>query len=496
MNSSFRKKLAVIVIMLLAGAAGFAMYYRSGNAEAQAGGGAGGRGRGGGGFGGFGGGGLRLPMTVEVAPVSHADLSEQITIVGNLIGEATVDAAPKINGRLQSVAVKLGDRVTRGQQLARIEDSEITEQVKQSEAALEVAKATVRQREADLRFSNTNLERTQNLAERQLVSRQMLDDAESRQQAAVAQLDLARAQLAQSQARVDELKINLSDTIITSPVTGFVGKRSLDPGAWVTPNTALISVVDISTVRLVANVVERDLRRVTQGMAAGVGVDAYPGERFVGRVARVAPVLDPATRTAQIEVEIPNPQGRLKPGMYAKVEFTVEQHDNALVVPSNAVVDYNGQRGVFIPDEDNIAKFQAITTGLEQPDLIEVAGGLKEGNRVVTTGAAALRNGDQILLSGSGQAPGGRGGRQGGRVGSGGNAATGSNSGTDRRNPAPSGGNAGGRRGGGEATLGGSGNENIGGGRRGGNGTPGDQDGASEPGSQRGRGRGNRPEGQ
>lgn len=486
MNSSFRKKLAVIVVILLAGAAGYAMYYRSGNAEAQAGGAAsGGRGRGSGGFGGFGGGGLRLPMTVEVAPVSHADLSEQITVVGNLIGEATVDAAPKINGRLQSVAVKLGDRVTRGQQLARIEDSEITEQVKQSEAALEVAKATVRQREADLRFSNTNLERTQNLAERQLVSRQMLDDAESRQQAAAAQLDLARAQLAQSQARVDELKINLSETIITSPVTGFVGKRSLDPGAWVTPNTALISVVDISTVRLVANVVERDLRRVTQGMAAGVGVDAYPGERFVGRVARVAPVLDPATRTAQIEVEIPNPQGRLKPGMYAKVEFTVEQHDNALVVPSNAVVDYNGQRGVFIPDEENIARFQAIKTGIEQPDLVEVAGGLKEGDRVVTTGAAALRDGDQILLSG--QAPGGRnagrGGGQGGRFGGGGNA------GTD-------GGNAGGRRGGEEATLGGGGNQNGGGGRRGGTGTPGDQDGASEPGSQPGRGRGNRPEGQ
>jgi RND family efflux transporter MFP subunit len=468
------------------------MYYRSGNAEAQAGGGAaGGRGRSGGGFGGFGGG-LRLPMTVEVAPVSHADLSEQITVVGNLIGEATVDAAPKINGRLQSVSVKLGDRVNRGQQLARIEDSEITEQVKQSEAALEVAKATVRQREADLRFSNTNLERTQNLSDRQLVSRQMLDDAESRQQAAAAQLDLARAQLAQSQARVDELKINLSETIITSPVTGFVGKRSLDAGAWVTPSTAFISVVDISTVRLVANVVERDLRRVTQGMAAGVGVDAYPGERFVGRVARVAPVLDPATRTAQIEVEIPNPQGRLKPGMYAKVEFTLERHDNVLVVPSNAVVEYNGQRGVFIPAEESTARFQAIKTGIEQPEFVEVAGGLKAGDRVVTTGAAALRDGDQILLPG--QAPGGRGGRQEGRPGSGGNAATGSNAGADRGNPATGGGNAGGRRGGGEATPGGDGNQNFGGGRRGG--TPGDQDGASEPGSQGRRGRGSRPEGQ
>lgn len=428
------KKALVVLALVLAAAGAYAMYTRSGNAEAQAGAGSGGRGQGGGGGGGFGGGGFggfgggpRLPMTVELAAVSRADLSERITVVGNLIGEATVDATPKINGRLQSVAVKLGDRVTLGQQLARIEDSEISEQVKQAEAALEVAKATVRQRDADLGFATTNLERTRNLSDRQLVSRQALDDAEARQQAAAAQLDLARAQLAQSLARVEELRINLANTIIGSPVTGYVGKRTLDPGAWVTPNTSFISVVDISTVRLVANVIEKDLRRVLAGMAADVEVDAYPGEQFVGRVARVAPVLDPATRTAQIEVEITNPRSRLKPGMYAKVHFTVERHDKALVVPANALVDYNGQRGVFIPEQNNVAKFLVVKTGIEQQSFIEVAAGLNEGTRVVTTGAAALRDGDQILLAGqaAGSGADGRGGRQGGRFGEAGNAAAG-----------------------------------------------------------------------
>lgn len=426
------KKVLVVVALVLIAAGGYAMYTRTGNAEAQAGVGGEGRSRGvggGGGFGGFGGfsAGPRLPMTVELAAVSRADLSERITVVGNLIGEATVDATPKINGRLESVAVKLGDRVTRGQQLARIEDSEISEQVKQAEAALEVARATVRQRDADLRFAATNLDRTRNLSERQLVSRQALDDAESRQQAAVAQLDLARAQLAQSQARVEELRINLANTIIGSPVTGYVGKRTLDPGAWVTPNTSFISVVDISTVRLVANVIEKDLRRVLAGMAADVEVDAYPGEQFVGRVARVAPVLDPATRTAQIEVEVTNPRSRLKPGMYAKVHFTVERHDKALIVPANALVDYNGQRGVFIPEHNNVAKFLVVKTGIEQESFIEVVAGLNEGTRVVTTGAAALRDGDQILLAGQAAGSGaeGRGGRQGGRAGEASNAAAG-----------------------------------------------------------------------
>ncbi len=239
-------------------------------------------------------------------------MAEQMTVVGNLVGAATVQAAPKINGRLLSVTVRMGDRVTRGQTMARLEDSEIQEQVRQAEASFKVAEATVRQREADLRFSETNLDRSRSLFERQLLSKQTLDDAESRQQASAAQLDLARAQLAQSQARVEELRINLTNTVVTSPVTGFVGSRTLDPGAWVTPNTAFISVVDISTVRLIANVVEKDLRRISAGLVAEVGVDAYPGEQFMGKVARVAPVLDPATRTAQIEVEIANPQGRLE----------------------------------------------------------------------------------------------------------------------------------------------------------------------------------------
>jgi RND family efflux transporter MFP subunit len=406
------KKFVIAAAVVVLAGVGY-WYSRSGDAEGQTEAGAGaGRGRagrsggfGGGGFGGggFGGGnfaGPRLPMTVELGAVTRADMAEQITVVGNLVGAATVQAAPKINGRLASVTVRMGDRVTRGQTMARLEDSEIREQVRQTEASFNVAEATVRQREADLRFAQTNLDRSRSLFERQLLSKQTLDDAESRQQASAAQLDLARAQLAQSQARVEELKINLTDTVITSPVTGFVGSRTLDPGAWVTPNTAFISVVDISTVRLIANVVEKDLRRIEAGLAAEVGVDAYPGEQFMGKVARVAPVLDPATRTAQIEVEIANPQGRLKPGMYANVRFTVDRRPKTLVVPTNSVVEWEGKRGVFVPGDGDTATFHPITLGLQDQKQTEVASGLSEGDRIITTGAGSLREGDRIVLAG------------------------------------------------------------------------------------------------
>lgn len=422
-----KRSTTVIALIATLALGGGAYYYwgsstsetaeSSGTAGAggRGGGGFGGGGFGGGGFGGFGGGrgGPRPPMTVELAKVTRADLSQHITVVGNLIGAATVAAVPKISGRLENISVRMGDQVRLGQRLAKIEDRELLEQVKQAEAAFAVSAATIRQREADLRFAQTNLERSQNLFERQLIPRQTLDDGEARYQAAVAQLDLARAQYQQTQARLDELKINLENTVIVSPVDGFVGSRTLDQGAWVTPNSVFLSLVDIRVVRIVSNVVERDLRRIAVGQGANVEVDAYPGESFEGRVSHIAPVLDPLTRTAQVEIEIENRQYRLKPGMYARVNFTVDERKNVLVIPTTALVEGAGGRGVFLADENNQAMFQPITVGLVEQQLTEVADGLREGQPIITTGAAALRQGDPIVISEPGRGGAGRGERAG-----------------------------------------------------------------------------------
>jgi RND family efflux transporter MFP subunit len=415
-----------IIALLLAVVGGAAIYYFAGdraasaaaqNREDRAQRGGGGGGFGGGGFGGGGGGrfggGPRPPMTVELTPVIRKDMVDTVMVVGNLIGAATVDAVPRGQGRLDAVYVKLGDPVRRGQPIAKIEDREIVEQINQAEATLNVAEATIRQRQADLKLAQNNLERSRSLYERDLLPRQTFDDTDARYQAAQAQLDLAVAQMAQTKARLDELKINLANTIITSPVDGFIGKRTLDPGASVGVNTSFISVVDIRTVRLVINVVEKDLRRITQGTAGDVEVDAYPGEHFNGRVARLAPILDPSTRTAQVEIEIPNPGYRLKPGMYARVRFTVEKHDNALVVPTAAVVDLQGKLGVWVPDGETPV-FTPVTIGIEQQEFTEVTSGLKEGQQIIAAGAAALRPGDRIALVGQRGGGAARGGRRGG----------------------------------------------------------------------------------
>jgi RND family efflux transporter MFP subunit len=377
-----------------------------------------GQGGGGGGFpGGPGGGGPRVPMTVEVAAIKKGDVAAHLTVVGNLIGLQTVDVAPRTNGRLLTMSVQMGDPVRRGQVIGKIEDREIVEQVSQAEASQQVSKATIRQREADLNVAKVNFDRSKNLFERQLLAKQALDDAESRFLAAEAQIDLSKAQLAQAEARLSELKINLQNTTVTSPVDGFVGKRNVDAGAMVSQNTPLVSVVDISKLKMVVNVVEKDIRLVSVGDSGDVDVDAYPSEKFHGRIARVAPVLDPATRTATMEIEIANNDKRLKPGMYARVSLIVEERKNTLVAPKSAVVDFENKRGVWMPNKDNRAAFVPVKLGIEDLDKVEITGGLNEGDKIVTTGATAVRNNDVLIIAGAGGAGRGAGGQGGGQNG-------------------------------------------------------------------------------
>jgi RND family efflux transporter MFP subunit len=406
-----RKGVLVAIVAVLA-LGGMVVYNRTGG-SAGASNGAGGRSGGPGGRGGT----TRPPMPVEFATVKRAAVSEQIVVVGNLIGEATVEVVPRVNGRLQAVNVKLGDPVSKGQIIARVEDREIQEQVRQAEASYQVSQASIRQREADLKLAKTNLDRSRSLFERQLLPQQTFDDTEARYQAALAQVDLAKAQFEQAKARLDELKITLSNTIIMSPVDGFVGKRMLDPGAFASTNVPVVSVVDISRVRMVANLVERDVRRVPTGTGANVEVDAFPGEKFKGRVSRIAPVFDPATRTAEIEIEVPNAGFRLKPGMYARVQLTVDQKPDALTVPRSALVAVDGKNGVFVAEKPAdvqpaargsessgmTARFLPVETGIRDGESIEITAGLRDGAQVITTGAGGLKDGDRIVPANSQQ---------------------------------------------------------------------------------------------
>jgi RND family efflux transporter MFP subunit len=412
-----------LFIAIILGLAGLSVWYyrfggqRAGTASASPaapGPGAPGGGAPGGGMTGRG----RTPMTVDTARAARHEVVDSITVVGNLIAEQTVDVVPRVAGRIENVHVKLGDRVTRGQVLAKIEDRELREQIRQAEAGLEVNRSTVTARENDLKVQENIFERFKQLAANGLTPKQQLEDAELRYNSAQSQVQVAKSQQQSTQARLDELKITLGNTTVISPLEGFVSKRNLDPGGFAGANTVIMTVVDIGTVRLVANLVEKGFNKITAGVSADVEVDTFPGEQFKGQVSRVAPVFDPATRTAAMEIEVPNPGFRLKPGSYARVRLTVERRADALTVPRNAVVDTEGKRGVFLVDAQT-ARFREVQTGLSDTERVEITSGLNDGDRVVTVGALALRDGDRVVLAdtagkGNADGRGGRGGKGGG----------------------------------------------------------------------------------
>ena len=319
-------------------------------------GGGGGGGFGGGGFGGpgGGGGGPRVPMTVELGTAKRGDVAAHLTVVGNLIGLQTVDVAPRTGGRLaerqraarRSRAPRPGARQGRGSRNRRAgpPGRSVAGSV---EGHHPPARSRPQGREAQLRSLEESVRSGSCSPSRRSTTPSRATWRRSRSSIC------RRRSCSQNDARLAGAAASTCRTpSVTSPVDGFVGKRNVDPGAMVNTNTAIASVVDISRLRLVVNVVEKDLRMVSAGDAAIVEVDAYPGEKFNGQIARVAPVLDPATRTAPMEVEIPNADYKLKPGMYARINLTVEERKNVLVVPKNAVVDFENKRGVWVPNEE------------------------------------------------------------------------------------------------------------------------------------------------
>jgi RND family efflux transporter MFP subunit len=334
---------------------------------------------------------------VEVAAPERATLTERVSLVGSLRAKQRVDITPKVGGRLVEVLVDRGDRVRAGQIVARMEDDEIRQQVRRAEASTEVARASLAQREAELENREAELERYRNLGRDGVVSSQQIETAETSVAVTRAQMSLAMAQVGQAEAELEELRIRLSQTAVPSPLTGVVGTRHVDPGALVSPSTPILLVLDVSTMLTVVNVPEREINKIAVGNTARVQVDALPEEEFVGRVARISPILDSQTRTAPVELELENSGEHLRVEMFARVDLNLKTEREALLVPRDALVYRNERQGVFVVDTDT-AQFRPVETGLTEGDQVEVKAGITERETVVTKGANLLQNGDTVQV--------------------------------------------------------------------------------------------------
>lgn len=338
----------------------------------------------------------RPAVTVQAVTVESHTFNESVDLMGELRPQARVDILPRTSGRLRSVLVEKGDRVARGRLLAEIDDEELQQQAVRGEATLRVAEATLRQQETNLQHLMAQQARLEQLYDAQLISLQDVEDVRTRVEAARAQKELAEAQISQVRAEMAETKIQLEQTRLYSPLSGFVGERFLDPGAMVSASTPILTVIDLSQLKTVAGAPENQLRHLRPGLKGRVMVDAYPDERFDGIISRISPLLDPATRSAEVEIIIPNPGFLLKAGMFARVQILVRSTDS-LAVPRESLVTRGERSGVFLV-EDGTVRFADIRTGLAQNGRLQVLAGLNAGDTVVRAGAQFLNEGDTVRV--------------------------------------------------------------------------------------------------
>ncbi|MDZ7339488.1 MAG: efflux RND transporter periplasmic adaptor subunit [candidate division KSB1 bacterium] len=345
--------------------------------------------------------GQRPPVAVEIDSVRYGPISELRQFVGTVQPLYRYLVAPKVAGRVVEIRKRIGDPVRANEVVARIDDAEYQQALREAEASLKIAQASLTEAQSQFALARQELERVQQLKEKGIASPAELDAATTNYEAQQSRLKLAQAQVEQREAALRSAQIRLNYTVLTAPAPGFTGERFVDEGALLAANAPVISVVGIEKVIVRTTVSERDYGRLEPGQPASVMVDAYPERRFSGTLARIAPLLREESRMAEVEVEVANDSLILKPGMFARVTVVLASSDQAQLVPSRAVVTRDGQKAVFVVDSTgSTVHLVPITTGIVTPELTQVLSPRLNGP-VVTLGQHLLADGNPVLLPGA-----------------------------------------------------------------------------------------------
>jgi membrane fusion protein (multidrug efflux system) len=311
------------------------------------------------------------PLVATVNP-TRENLVRTLTYNGDVLPFQQAYIYAKVTGTLERVFVDMGDFVRQGRLLATIDSTELVQQVLQTSATYENALI--------------NYNRTNDLAAQNLLAKQDLDNAQ--------------AAMTVAKANYDNAVTKLSYARITAPFSGIITKRNLDPGAVVTSNNStLFTLMDLEHVKVITSIPEKDVPTLERVKSAQVTVDALPGKAFRGEVSRLSQAIDLNTRTMPVEIDIENASHQLKPGMFATVTLSAEEHKNALVLPIQAILTDDQGQFVFVAEGGKVKK-DYVKPGWEISNRLEIVGGLTGGEDVVVSGQQQLREGVAVRVVG------------------------------------------------------------------------------------------------
>lgn len=348
------------------------------------------------------------PIAVSTVPVQHISIQRTVDLAGTLVSPDQARVSAEAAGVVQTVSVRLGDDVARGQELARLAPREL-------ELALERAQSALRQTEAQLGMSGEDSQplpddqiaairtaaatledaRTQNQRAEQLSARGLLAGAEveatrtklkvaeAGYESAVETVRSLKASLQDRRAAYQLAQKKLNDAVIRAPIAGAVSDRLVQPGEFIKEDTPVITLVQMDPLKVSTAAQEKYAGVIKPGMPIQFSVESYPNDTFRGRIVSVSPAVDQSTRTFAVEAELPNPDHRLKPGFFAKGVILTRVDSNVTAAPDDAVSTLAGVSTVFVV-ENGVVRPQNVTTGVHQDNLIEIVGGLR-GNETLAT---------------------------------------------------------------------------------------------------------------
>ena len=333
----------------------------------------------GGGPGGAGGGFQMPPTPVEAALAESGSVRDEFTAVGTLEAGELITVTSEISGIVRGLPFTEGGPISKGQLLARIDDSELV-------ARLDRAEALKKQ-------GQLNFERAKSLNERGAIAQQQLDDAQASLNVVDADLALVQAQLAK--------------TRVSAPFSGLVGTQRISIGAFVRPGDAITELAQISELKATFPAPERFMGQLSPGAIVAVTAPAFPGVALSGRIDVIEPVLDPSTRNVRIVARVANPDHLFRPGMSANIRVVLSERPEALTIPSQSVFVEGDQAFVYLINADSTVMQVPVSLGTRTAGAVEIVTGLSPGARVVSTGHQKLYPGAKVvpMMSGAPAAP-------------------------------------------------------------------------------------------
>ncbi|HYD17594.1 MAG TPA: efflux RND transporter periplasmic adaptor subunit [Patescibacteria group bacterium] len=307
------------------------------------------------------------PQLVETAAVEPRDITTVINTVGSLIAGESAAIHAEIAGQVQTVAFEEGQPVKKGDVLIKMDSSLIETDLAKAKSALEVAAATF-QRDDKLKAGG-------------FVAGQ--------------QWDVSRADYRAAQAAVENAQILLTKTEIKAPFDGVAGLRKFSPGDYATAGQDLTTVVSLNPLKLEFSAPEKDYASVRQGQKIIFAVDAFPQQEFEGEIYAIDPTINPENRNFTVKATVPNDEGKLRPGMYARIRIETQTREGVPMMPEQAVIPEGTDAYAFVMRNGKAHRVK-LSLGERQQGAVEVREGLKAGDRVITAGVMKLREGSPV----------------------------------------------------------------------------------------------------